>query len=75
MTAVKWKTVRIRQKDHDLLIQIQEDLRRMGHDGLPPAAQAELAEGAAAGAIVTAGLTLLRKGLDDAAAKTRGKRR
>jgi hypothetical protein len=67
----KWKTVRLRQRDHDLLVQIQEDLRRHGHEGLPQVAQDELADGSAASAVVTAGLVLLRQGL----ARGNGKRR
>lgn len=56
----KWKTIKIRQADYDLLAQLQLELRDTGIKDLPPLMREILADGITAGTVVGAAVALLR---------------
>lgn len=76
----KWKTIKIRERDYFLIGALRENLREHGIQRLPDAQRVELTDGASAGSVVAAALTMLRdhlagEALAEAAPAKRAKRR
>lgn len=69
----KWKTIKIREADYDLLSQLQATLRDTGIAGLPEALRDQLSDGVTAGALVSAAMALLQDSIDGKNGKRRSR--